>query len=175
MTWQGTADNSCYNVIIMEALLGLPFDIVFVVLLVAALMVYNYTLGKHRAATLLIALYVAAALYMLMPVLDFVHEVVPIGAPLLPVIMFGVVFLVTYVVLSRNTFFEPYMVPSGWELGVFSVLHAALIIAILVSIEPSSATASFSPNFSRIFLDPVVRSVVVASPLAILAFFRGNS
>lgn len=154
---------------------GLPFDIMFVVLLVAVLMVYNYTLGKHRAATLLIALYVAAALYILMPVLDFVHEVVPIGAPALPMIMFGVVFLATYVVLSRNTFFEPYMVPCGWELGLFSVLHALLLIAILVSIEPSSATAAFSPNFSRIFLDPIVRSAIVAGPLGVLAFFRGNN
>ncbi len=159
----------------MEALLGLPFDIAFLTLLVAALMVYNYTLGKHRAATLLVALYVAGALYMFMPVLDFVHEVVPIGAPWLPIIMFGVVLLLTYIVLSRNTFFEPYMVPSGWELGVFSVLHAALFIAILVSIEPSSVTEAFSPNFSRIFLDPVVRSAIVAGPLAVLAFFRGNA
>lgn len=165
----------CYNARIMNALLGLPVDILAVIVLVAALMAYNYTIGKHRATTLLVALYVAGALYMFMPVTDFAHEVIPLSAPLLPLVMFGVLFVVTYFVLARNAFFEPYLIPCGWELGMFSALHAALIIAILVSIEPSSATAAFSPNFSRFFLDPIVRSVIVAVPIVVLGFFRGRA
>lgn len=158
----------------MNALLGLPVDILAVIALIAALLAYNYTVGKHRAATLLVSMYVAGALMMFMPVLDVVHEVVPLGAPALPVIIFGVVLLLTYIVLSRNAFFEPYLIPSGWELGMFSVLHAALLLVLLVGIEPASATSALSPNFSRFFLDPVVRSVVVTAPLAVLAFFRGQ-
>lgn len=159
----------------MEAVLGLPFDILVVVLLVAALMAYNYTIGKHRAATFLVALYVAAALYMLMPVLDVAHEVLPMDPRILPLVLFGTLLVVTFFILGRNAFFEPYLVPTGWEIGLFTVLHAALLLVIVVSIESSATTVAFSPNFSRIFLDPVVRSVVLAAPLALLAFFRGRN
>lgn len=159
----------------MEAILGLPFDILVVVLIVALLVAYNYTIGKNRSATLLVALYVSGALYMLLPLTDFAHEVFPVDNRLLPLIMFGVLLVVVHVILSRNAFFEPYLVPSGWELGVFSVLHAVLLIAIVVSIESSATTAEFSPNFSRIFLDPLARSAIIMGPLVFLAFFRGRA
>ncbi len=158
----------------MEGFFGLPSDVLIVVGVLAVTLVYNYTIGKHRAATLLIAMYVAGALIFLVPAFDALYEILPVDKRFSPVIMFGVVLILVYLIFRRNAFFDPYLVPTGWELGVFSVLHTAVLVALVVSIVPSAVTADFSPNFGRVFLDPMVRSGLIVAPLLMLFVIRGR-
>lgn len=158
----------------MEAIFGIPIDIIVAVGVLLLFLLFNYTVGKNRSATMLLAMYIAGAMIMLTPLIDVLGEVVPIHPHILPILEFAVLTLITYVILWRCRFFDPYIVPAGWELGVFAVLHTVLAIAIVVGLEPAAATTAFSPNFARVFLDPLVRSACVAGPMLVFIAFRGR-
>lgn len=158
----------------MQAILGLPLDILVAVGVLVVFLLLNYTVGKNRPATLLLAMYIAGAIIMLVPVIDILPEVVPVDSRLLPILEFAGITAIVYVVLARCRYFDPYVAPCGWESGVFSVLHAVLALSIVVSLEPAAVTATFSPNFARVFLDPMIRSVLLCSPLLVFLVMRGN-
>ncbi|MBI1907970.1 hypothetical protein HYS28_00955 [Candidatus Uhrbacteria bacterium] len=162
----------------MEALrtlyVGMPLDLGIALALFAALLAYNSTLGKNRAVSLLTALYIAGAVAMLAPAIGFLDSVLPLDPRFLPVGVFALLAAITYGVIVRSSFFDPYIVPSGWELGLFSFLHAIVIIVVVVSLLPASVTDGFSANFARVFMDPTIRSVLIVIPLAVLAVLRGK-
>lgn len=162
----------------MEALhtlyAGIPLDLGIALGLLAVLLGYNYTIGKHRAVTLLTALYLAGAVMALAPVIGFLDSVVPINANILPIAVFVLLTLAVYWILTRSHFFDPYVVPSGWELGLFALLHAVVAIVVVVSALPASVTSGFSPNFARVFMDPVIRSALITAPIVVLAVLRGR-
>lgn len=158
----------------MQGLLGIPLDVLVAIGVLAAFLVWNYTLGKNRSTVTLVALYVAGALMALVPLMDELAAALPIDATLEPIAMFVVLAAMVYVILIRCRFFDPYIVPNGWELGVFAFLQAVVAVAMVVSLEPSAVLETFSPNFSRVFLDPSVRSALLAGPVALFVLFRGS-
>lgn len=162
----------------MEALstliAGVPLDLGLTLALFAALLTYNYSLGKHRTVTLLTSLYISGAVVTLAPALSSLAAKMPIDAGVLPIITFALVLLLVYGVVYRSHFFDPYIVPSGWEIALFSLLHVIVIVVIVTALLPASVVSGFSPNFARIFMDPIIRSILVVSPLAVLAVLRGR-
>lgn len=154
--------------------MGVPFDIVVAVGVLALFVLFNYTVGKNRSSTMLLAMYLAGAMIMLAPVIDILPEVSPIDARWLPIVEFVVIGGLMYFILGRCRYFDPYIVPSGWELGLFAFLQAVLALAIIVSLQPAAVTSEFSPNFARVFLDPIVRSVLIVGPMLVFLFIRGR-
>lgn len=158
----------------MEAIFGIPFDVLVAVGVLTVFLVFNYTIGRYRSATMLLSLYIAGAVIMLAPVMDVLPELLPVPAVWVPVLeVVGITGLV-YVILTRCLYFDPYMVPAGWELGVFAVLQAVVAVAMVVSLEPAAVTTAFSPNFARVFLDPMARSAFLVGPLLVFVVFRGR-
>lgn len=162
----------------MEALqtlyAGMPLDLGIALALFAVFLGYAYSLGKHRAVTLLTALYLAGAVVMLAPAVGFLDSIIPIDARLLPILVFTFLVVAIYWILSRSHFFDPYVVPSGWELGVFALMQTVVAIVVVVSLVPASVSEVFSPNFARVFMDPVIRSTLIAAPLGVLTILRGR-
>lgn len=153
---------------------GLPFDVLVALGLLALLIVVNYTIGKHRPASLLVALYVAGGVTALSPVVGFLDAVVPVNPAYVPAAVFAAMTCIVFLMLRMNRFFEPYIVPSGWELGLFAVLQSLLAVSIAVQLLPVYVVDGLSPNFLRVFGDGTLRSVYIVAPIVVLCVFRGR-
>ncbi len=153
---------------------GLPFDVLCALAVFVVLLAWNYTLGKHRSATLLLAIYCAGAAAALAPVVGFLDAILPLDAAYIPAATFVVMTIMVFILLRLNRFFEPYTVPNGWELAVFALLHSVLLVTIVVQLLPTSELQALSANFLRVFGDPTLRSAYIVAPLLVLFFVRGQ-
>lgn len=150
----------------MEAIFGIPYDVLVAAGVLCVFLLFNYTVGKNHSAAMLMAMYAAGAIVALAPVTAAI--------PFAPVFVFAAVTLVAYGIMVRCGFFDAYIVPAGWELGLFAALQASVAIAVVVGLEPGIVGQPFSPNFARVFLDPVVRSIMLAAPLCVFLVVRGR-
>ena len=153
----------------------LSIDIIVVVLALAAILVYSYTIGKGYGVTMLQALYISA----------FVTHFIPQVFELLPsfgmqqyaasLVWLGILFVVTFFILKRNTFFESPTVPSMWEIGVFGILFAGLAGVIIISSLSEEVISGFQPMIQTIFTGDVMTTVWVAAPILFWLVINGDT
>lgn len=156
------------------SLLGLPSDLAIALSILAFFLVVNYTIGKHRPATILLSLYVSGAVVAMAPVVGYLDSVLPVDARYIPVAVYLVMTVLVFLILRSNRFFEPFMIPSGWELGMFALFQTTVLVSLAVGFLPETVTGTFSPNFARVFADGTIRSALLVLPLVGLFFVRGN-
>ncbi|HCC83870.1 TPA: hypothetical protein DEP96_03400 [Candidatus Uhrbacteria bacterium] len=152
---------------------GVPVDVGVVVILLGLTLLYNYTIGKYRIIMLLVALYLAGAVIMLAPVLKMLQTLVPIPSLWLSLGLLAVMTALTTFVLARSTFFDDVYNPHGWRIAVYSLLQVIVVVVILVTMLPLAVTGDLSPNFARVFMDPIIRSILILAPLVTMALLRG--
>jgi hypothetical protein len=77
--------------------------------------------------------------------------------------------------MSTNGYFEPYIVPSGWEMAVFAILYAGLVLTIGASFVPEPAFEEFSSITQLIFGNQIAATAWVVAPIGILLVIRGET
>jgi hypothetical protein len=152
---------------------GVPVDVGAVVILFGVLLFYNYTIGKYRIIMLLVALYLAGAVILLAPVLAMLKTLIPIPSLWLSLGLLAIMTALMMFVLARSTFFDDVYNPHGWRVAVYSLLQVIVVVVILVTMLPLAVTGDFSPNFARVFMDPIIRSILIFAPLVTMALLRG--
>jgi hypothetical protein len=80
-----------------------------------------------------------------------------------------------YIVLKTNGFFEPYIVPTGFELGTICVGIAGLILVIAGSFMGEEMIASFSPVVRMIFIGDIQAAIWALLPIGLLLIIRGDT
>ncbi len=156
-----------------NVVLGLPLDLLVVIGLFGLALLYNFTMGRYRIIMVLVALYMAGAVIMLAPVLALLKTLVPIPSLWLSLGLLFLTTLLTAGVLARSTFFDDVYNPHGWRVAVYALLQVIVVVVIVVTMVSAGTTSEFSPIFSKIFVDPIVRSILIFVPLITMALLRG--
>ena len=141
--------------------------------LVAAI-VFVFTLGKHSVVAIFSALGLAAAFSALAPVVGRVPMVSAWPNYQQHILVFGLVFVLTYFIFRRHIFFAPSVTPSSLEGIVFGSIIGGFILAVIGSFLPADIIATLTPTVKLIFVDDIGRSLWLASPLIGFVLMKGE-
>lgn len=153
----------------------LTWDTLIVIGFVALVCAYGYTIGKDFVVPLLVSVYIAGFIMLFIPYISWLTALIEADAGIAQAIIFLAIFLITFFILKTNGFFEPYIVPTGFELGTICLGIAGFILVIVGSFMGDEVIASFSPAIRMIFISDIQITVWALVPLATLLLIRGDT
>lgn len=151
----------------------LVWDALVVATIFTVSVLFAFTLGRHSIVISFVAVLFSALIVTVLPSLELVPYLSAMSEAERDVLSFVVIALVTWLILRRNRFFEPYVVPTGIERLIFAIALAGLIVVVLGTFVGESITAS--PEVSQIFLHPLARVGWFVAPVVLMAMFRGDN
>lgn len=150
------------------------WDMMWVSGVVLGMVIFAYTLGRYAMVPLFAALATAGVLASHAAYVDHIPFLATLAEHEERVIMFFVVAFVAFIVFRKNSFFEPCIVPSGWELVVFAVIYSGFTLAMLGAMLPAEVVETISINVRIVFVDDFPRTLWLISPLLLLSVLRGG-
>jgi hypothetical protein len=150
------------------------WDILIILVFLGLSMWYAYTIGKDHIITLMTALYISAFPFFFIPGLrDWIPQVEALSPDIIILIAFGVLFFLTFYFLTRNDFFAAPIVPSLWEIAVFTILFVGLFTAVVGSLlSPDFFTPSQIVNIA--FMSQEALLVWSVAPIISYMVIKGN-
>jgi hypothetical protein len=150
----------------------------FVLLVTIVVILYGLSVGKTKAMVSLLSVYVAYILTVMFPFLPWLQEqvIMPEGAPVLMVLLFFVLYLTTFLILShsivkgRLTLGEI----SIWKVVLISVVQLGLLGCVTASLLPADfAAKTFGPAYQYLAGQRALWAWAVAS-LLIMPFMKSS-
>lgn len=151
------------------------WDLIVVAAVVLISFLWSYTKGQDFIITTILGTYVAGVTMMFAPLIanfDVDMGIELYQTKFLIFVLFSIFFTWS---MATNGYFEPYIVPSGWEMGVFAFLFAGLFLSITVGFVPEEVFAEFSPITKLIFGHDAVLTGWIVAPMVVLLFIRGEA
>ncbi len=165
------------NVLTFLASIGFPVtqDVIILVVLASAAILYGLTLGRDRSIVPLLSLYVAYVLTLHFPLVPRLNHWLTLPpSPTLPVLWF-VAFLCLGAFLFKRTPHIQGLSREGntwWEAILFSTLQLGLAVCFVSYLLPANMVAEWSPKLQMIFIQDWGRTFWMISPLLFLVFLR---
>ena len=153
----------------------LSWDIIVIAVVVIATFVWFYTRGKDFIVTIILGAYVSGVAMMFAPILANLNINVGIPEYQAKVIIFLLLTVFFSWIMGTNGFFEPYIVPDGWEIGVFAFLFSGLFLAMSATFVPVEAMEEMSNITKLIFGHEALQTAWILAPIGVLLFIRGES
>ena len=107
--------------------------------------------------------------------IDLLTGMIESEAWLASVIVFAILYLAIFFILKSNGFFEPYVVPTGLEIGTFALAFCGLLFVILGSFFPAEMQEQLSPWTNMLFYGDIARTAWAIAPVATLLLVRGET
>lgn len=150
------------------------FDVFFLIGIFALALLYLSTLGKDHGVVLTIALYLSIGTVMFLPFLSDIQFAGMASYQLS--LVFFLLFIPAFTFLQlRNGFFEPSIVPSGWERGVFAVIFSGACFFVMLSFFPPEIQRELSPVIQTLFLRQPWSNLWFSLPILTLLFLKGDA
>ncbi len=137
-------------------------------------LVFTHTLGRYAMVPMIAALGIGGAFAALAPYAGHVPGMNVWPTYQQNICAFVVVTLVAFLIFRRHTYFEPSVVPNGFERIVCGIVLAGFVLAVLGSFLPVDILATLSPQIRVIFTDPLPRTLWLMGPIVMLAVMRGR-
>ena len=153
----------------------LTWDVLGILGIVAVVFLYSFTIGKDYVVPLLFTLYIAGFIMLVVPYIDMITAMIEAQAWLAQIIVFAAIFLLVFFILKSNGFFEPYVVPTGFEVGTFSLVMAGLLVMIIGTFLTQDVIGTFSPLTRMIFFGDIAVTAWPLAPVAALLLIRGET
>lgn len=151
------------------------WDVLVVLGLLALVCAYGITIGKDYVVPLLVSVYVAGFVMLFISYVDWLKGLIEADAGIASSIVFFGIFLIIFFILKTNGFFEPYIVPTGFELITFCLGISGLLVVILVSFLSEETIAGFSPIIRTIFTGDIQSTIWALAPIGLLLLIRGET
>lgn len=150
------------------------WDAAWVAGVMVGMLLFAYTIGRFAMIPLFSAMVTSAVLAQFVPYIDRIPYLATYEDYQQRVIMFCVLVVFLFILYRRNRFFEPCVVPSGWELGVFALGYAGFLLALLASFLPPEIIATLSMHVRLVFADEFPRLFWLLTPFFLFTLLRGN-
>ena len=151
------------------------WDLLVVVGMFALALLYAFTKGDQEVISLLISVYIAGFIISFSPHVFLLNDRVAIDPWMGKVLVFFILFLAAFLVLRRNGFFEPYVVPTGYEIATFTVIAVGLFVSTASRLAGPDVMEGFSSIIQILFYSNIAFSVWAAAPLVALLALRGET
>lgn len=141
--------------------------------LVGALL-FAYTIGRYSLVPMIAALGAGATFASLAPYIGHLPGIATWPEFHQRIGVCIVVTIIAYIVFRRHPYFEPSVVPNGFELIVCGLLIGGFILAVLGAFLPAEVLATISPQLRVIFADELPRTLWLAAPIVVFGVMRGR-
>ncbi len=150
------------------------FDLLFIAIFLAAAILYFYTIGKDHVMTAIIAAYIAFVIFTTIPYLKELP--IDIGQPdyIIHLGIFAALIAMISWILLKNPYFEPYTVPDGMHLAIFSIAFVGLVVSLGMTILPEEVILELSEWTKLVFLSQPWASVFMAVPAILALIVKGD-
>ena len=153
----------------------LTWDTLVVIGFVILVCGYGYTLGKDFIVPFLVSIYIAGFVMLFVPYVAWLASLIETDQGIASIIVFLAIFLIIFFILKTNGFFEPYVVPTGFELGTISIAISGLMLVIVTSFMSAEMVASFSPAIRLLFIGDTQTTIWALLPVGVLLLIRGDT
>ncbi|HAL50257.1 TPA: hypothetical protein DDY56_02145 [Candidatus Uhrbacteria bacterium] len=153
----------------------LTWDTLVVIGFVILVCGYGYTLGKDFIVPFLVSIYIAGFVMLFVPYVAWLASLIETDQGIASIIVFLAIFLIIFFILKTNGFFEPYVVPTGFELGTISIAISGLMLVIVTSFMSAEMVASFSPAIRLLFVGDIQTTIWALLPVGVLLLIRGDT
>jgi len=153
----------------------LTWDTLVVIGFVILVCGYGYTLGKDFIVPFLVSIYIAGFVMLFVPYVAWLASLIETDQGIASIIVFLAIFLIIFFILKTNGFFEPYVVPTGFELGTISIAISGLMLVIVTSFMSAEMVASFSPAIRLLFIGDIQTTIWALLPVGVLLLIRGDT
>ncbi len=137
-------------------------------------LLFMYTIGRYSIVPMIAALGMSAAFAALAPYVGHIPGIATWPEFQQRIAIFVVVAILGYVVFRRQSYFEPSVVPNGFELVVCGLLISGFILAVIGAFLPAEILTTLSPHLRVIFGDELPRTLWLAAPIVVFGVMRGR-
>ncbi len=151
------------------------WDFFAILIVIALVALWFYTKGRDFIVTTILGAYIAVAIITLAPLLSNFYVDFGLAEYEFKFIFFMLLSLLFTWIMANNGYFEPYVVPSSWEVPVFVVLFSGLLVAIAVSFMPVDVYYHLSPITRQVFSNHLPLTAWLLAPMLALLLIRGRA
>ena len=151
------------------------WDVLVIVGFTLLSLAYFFTLGRDYVIAAIVAGYLAAFFMLAVPYINSIKALIKSSDSLSSLVVFFVFFLVIFLILKWNGFFEPYVVPTGFELVIFGLVFSGLMTVIITTFLSGEIINSISPISRLIFFGDIARTSWLLAPVGLFVLFRGET
>jgi len=160
---------------IVENTSYLTWDVIVILVVLTLILLYAFSMGKQEVISILVAAYVASFIAVFSPHVLELADRISVDSWLGETIVFLVLFVLSFWIIKTNGFFEPYVVPTGYEIATFVVSSVGLLCAVTMTFIDADVIATFSPWTRLIFDSDISLTVWALVPLGSLLILRGDT
>lgn len=156
------------------------WDLFIVLFFFIAAFLYGFSLGRDRVVAIMVSLYMALAVVNYAPFLQNLNTEINIVTSLFAfkISAFLGVFLVIFFFLSRSAIVRSLAgggaVGKWWQVLLFSVLHAGLLVSVVLSFLPPDTLNYLSFATREIFTSEAGRFLWIILPILAMAGLKGD-
>lgn len=154
------------------------WDLFIFLFFIVATFVYGFTLGRSRIMVLLVSTYMALAVIKTVPGLLTTQSVTIGSSPLFIVqitAFIGTMLLIFFFLSNsalRRGFAAADVQGSWWQIIVFSILHAGLLVAAVLSFVPLERINGLLSVTRGLFASNAALTFWVLAPIVMMMFIR---
>lgn len=156
------------------------WDMFIVLFFVIAGFLYGLSLGRDRIIVILVSIYMGLAVVTTAPYIGTVAADVGIDQIfVIRISMFVTVFIALFFLLSRSALLKTVAANaeergSWWQVMLFSFLHVGLLISIILSFLPASASEGLAPLTRQMFATENARFLWIVLPILAMVLNRNS-
>lgn len=155
------------------------WDLFIFLFFIIATFVYGFTLGRGRIMVLLVSTYMALALVYTAPFLDQGAQNLTVGSSpffIVQITLFVAAMLLIFFFLSnsalRRAFAAADIQGKAWQIIVFSVLHAGLLVASVLSFIPVERRDALLEATRSLFVSDTALFLWTLLPIVFMMFVK---
>lgn len=154
------------------------WDLFIFLFFIVAVFVYGFTLGRSRIMVLLISTYMAIALARTAPELLTTQDVTVGSSPffIVQITAFIAAMLLIFFFLSnsalRRAFAAADVQGKVWQVIGFSIAHAGLLVATVLSFVPAAERAGLLGATQALFATDTALFIWTLAPIVLMMFVR---
>lgn len=147
------------------------WDMFIVLFFLIAAFLYGFSLGRDRVIIILVSLYMALAVVNSAPFIKNLNTEINVATSLFAfkISTFLGVFLALFFFLSRSAVLHSLSAGNApgkwWQVLLFSVLHAGLLVSVVLSFLPQETLNYLSPLTRQIFTSEFGRFIWISMPI----------
>ncbi|MBI4426701.1 MAG: hypothetical protein HY567_03925 [Candidatus Kerfeldbacteria bacterium] len=156
------------------------WDLFIVLFFIIAGFLYGLSLGRDRVIVILVAIYMALAVVNTAPYIgNFQADVGVADVFVFRISAFVAVFIALFLLLARSALLQTIASAdekgSWWQVMLFSFLHVGLLISIVLSFLPPTATDKLAPLTRSIFVSESGRFLWIIGPIVAMVLIKGGA
>lgn len=155
------------------------WDLFIILFFVVASFVYGISLGRDRILVILISIYMALAVVKYVPFITEFDANISINENFaLKVSVFLGMFVLLFFLVSQSALVRTLGASSSqgkwWQVFIFSLLHAGLLLSVTLSFIPNDVSGWLSPLTKTLFVSDHAKAVWVILPIVTMIFLGGG-